>query len=275
LISVAPDGTNRTVVLTLTDMEGLPPLLPRCSPDGDEVVFFLRQEGKSSIFKTSVRTGDTVDLTPGLNAVDPAWSPDGGKIVFSATASGRPSTELWIMNADGSGAKPLALDGIVGLVPSWSPDGRQIAYASLNETRPGDMFDIWVAGVDNPERRGLVTGPSNDRQPVWSPDGQRLAFTRVGEASDSRGQLGLGGQIFVADASGENSRPVTSGPQLKFLPRWSPDGKQIVLSVAPDPGEALGERDERFQISVVNADGSEQREITNEPNGAHFGTWCR
>jgi len=240
------------------------------------VVFFLRQEGKSSIFKIDVRSGDTVDLTPGLNAVDPAWSPDGSKIVFSATGSDGPLPELWVMNADGSDAQALAPDGAVGLVPSWSPDGREIAYASFTEARTGDMFDIWIVGVDDPERpRGLITGQSNDRQPVWSPDGQSLAFARVGEAPDGPSQVGLGGQIFVADASGENTRPVSSGPPPKFLPSWSPDSKQIVFSVAPAPGEALGERNERFQIFVINADGSEQRQITNEPNGAHFGTWCR
>jgi Tol biopolymer transport system component len=274
LISVDPEGDNPTTLLTLADVEGLPPLLPQCSPDGNDVAFFLIREEKSSIFKANLVSGEIVDLTPAVNAVDPAWSPDGSKIIFSDTASEAGVPQLWIMNADGSDPHHLAPDGPLGLVASWSPDGREIAYTSSTEVATGDLADIWAIGVDGSNRRRLITGLSNDRQPVWSPDGQTLAFTRVGESADGPSRPGLGGQIFVADASGENVRSVTSGPPLKFLPRWSPDGKQIAFSVAPGRGEKLGQRDARMQIYVINPDGSGERQISDEPNGAHFATWC-
>jgi TolB protein len=259
----------------LADLEGLPPLLPQCSPDGNDLVFFLAREEKSSIFKANLVSGEIVDLTPAVNAVDPAWSPDGSKIVFSAIASEGGAPQLWIMNADGSDPHPLAPDGPEGLVASWSPNGQEIAYTSSSEVATGDLADIWAIAVDGSNRRRLIAALSNDRQPVWSPDGSSLAFTRVERSSDGLSQLGFGGQIFVAAASGKDARPITSGPPLKFLPRWSPDGKEIVFSVCPDPGETLAPRDASMQIYVANADGSGQHQVTNEPNGAHMATWCR
>jgi Tol biopolymer transport system component len=58
----------------------------------------------------------------------PQFSPDGGRIVFvrelPAATSSDPlaSTELWVMNADGSGQRRLT-HCTQDLEPSWSPDG--------------------------------------------------------------------------------------------------------------------------------------------------------
>jgi hypothetical protein len=43
----------------------------------------------------------------------PAWSPDGGAIAFEDNA------HLYVMNADGTGERPLPIDR--GFAPAWSP----------------------------------------------------------------------------------------------------------------------------------------------------------
>jgi TolB protein len=45
---------------------------------------------------------------------DPAWSPDGEQLVFIR------NDNLWIMSADGSGARRLTNDGIPMTAPAWS-----------------------------------------------------------------------------------------------------------------------------------------------------------
>jgi Tol biopolymer transport system component len=275
-VSINPDGSERESLFSLDVPEGEVPLLPQCSPNGKEIVYFLGREDKSSIFRASLDDGDITDLTPSLHAVDPAWSPD-GRIVFSATPPGQPAhPQLWVMNADGSEAHPLTNNEDVNLVAAWSPDGSRIAYTSTATATSGtlDAADIWVIDSDGSQTLPLVTGPSHDRQPAWAPDGQTIAFTRVELPTDVVGGGGVGGQIFLADASGQNIRPLTSDALRKFLPRWSPDGEEIVFSTAPEFREPFGERDRRFQIYIINADGSGQQQITDEPNGAHFATWC-
>ena len=47
-------------------------------------------------------------------------------------------------------------------------------------------------------------------------------------------------------------------------PTWSPDGKKIAFSSV---------RDTNFEICVMNSDGSEQRNLTNNPAYDFFPSW--
>ncbi|HYC32677.1 MAG TPA: LpqB family beta-propeller domain-containing protein, partial [Gemmatimonadales bacterium] len=69
-----------------------------------------------------------VDLTAaGVSAANPVLSPDGLRIAFVVTASHR--RDLYLMNADGSGAAPI-LEGEDLISPTWSPDGLRLAYST-------------------------------------------------------------------------------------------------------------------------------------------------
>lgn len=54
---------------------------------------------------------------------NPSWSPDGKRLAF--TKDGGCGSQVWIVNADGSGLHRLT-DGHADAWPSWSPDGRTI-----------------------------------------------------------------------------------------------------------------------------------------------------
>ena len=69
-------------------------------------------------------------------------------------------------------------------------------------------------------------------------------------------RVGSENQIFVLDlATGKSTQLTTSGDNLE--PAWSPDGSQIVYACSA--GEYL-------QLCVMNADGSNRRQLTNRPS---------
>jgi Tol biopolymer transport system component len=66
-------------------------------------------------------TPDRPDGTPGSSA-SPAWSPDGNHIAFLTDRTGE--WEIWVMAADGTGARPIFESAL---------DGLALDYASLGE----------------------------------------------------------------------------------------------------------------------------------------------
>jgi TolB protein len=172
------------------------------------------------------------------DAAYPSWSPDGQRIVFQR-ASG-----LWIIRADGSALRQLTTQ--LASFPSWSPDGQQIAFDLV-------FGGIDVVSVDGTGLRQLVPPDSTSYAgaPAWSPDGSMLAFHRLTA-------LVTGSQppprIYVMRADGTGVRQIsqfTAGQD--WTPAWAPDGLRLVF--VHDIGG-------QFDLYVVGADGSGQRQIT-------------
>jgi Tol biopolymer transport system component len=61
------------------------------------------------------------------------------------------------------------------------------------------------------------------------------------------------GNVWVADADGSEPVQLTTDPAFDRSPRWSPDGTKIAFS---------SNRDGDFEIFVMNADGSDQTQLT-------------
>ena len=74
-------------------------------------------------------------------ANDPRISPDGARIVYERrgndimTDSTR--TNLWIIDADGSGHRPLVSGTASASSPRWSPDGERLAYVKSTDSGTG------------------------------------------------------------------------------------------------------------------------------------------
>jgi TolB protein len=102
----------------------------------------------------------------------PRFAPDGKRIAFRVRAPSGEYARVWIMNADGSGAAPLAHGPRIGTAagsgPAFSPDGRRIAYVGASPRRPG----IYVMKADGTKRVRL-TKHAGDATPVWRPVDRR------------------------------------------------------------------------------------------------------
>jgi TolB protein len=112
---------------------------PSFSPDGKAILFSSNLTGEWGLWKSDLKGKNLIRLVADQrfdNNPAASFSPDGSRIVFRTADS-----NLYLMNADGTGVVPLTTDGMVeGWRSSWSPDGKRVAYTSL---RSGNS-DIWV-----------------------------------------------------------------------------------------------------------------------------------
>ena len=122
--------TERVRILTTE-----PDNFPAWSPAGDVIEFTRAVDGAYDIF--SIRADGTslrrLTAAPG-NDAHGVWSADGKYIVFSSARLGfkdesplydppefQPYGELFVMNADGSGQRPLTDNKVEEGTPAWQP----------------------------------------------------------------------------------------------------------------------------------------------------------
>jgi Tol biopolymer transport system component len=80
-------------------------------------------------------------------------------------------TQLYVMNADGTGARRVAEELDVRGSPAWSPDGQWLATAAIRDGEPR-LFKIPVGGGTPVP---LVKEYSID--PIWAPSGQFVVYS--------------------------------------------------------------------------------------------------
>ena len=161
--------------------------------------------------------------------------------------------KLYVVNADGSGLRLVAQKASIAAPPAWAPDGQRLVFNA-----PGGIYAVNVDGS------GLQNLTPSCGSPAWSPDGQKIAFDRfvafppVPPESD----------IYVMNADGSGTKNLTRSPKFDGGPAWSPDGQKIafqrVVGVIPCGTGGCGPAES--DIFVMNADGSEQRNLTRKPS---------
>jgi Tol biopolymer transport system component len=89
------------------------------SPDGRKIVFSRFPIGTfGDIYVLDVKSGKTRRLTSARgDDTDASWSPDGKHILFDSTRDG--NREVYVMNADGSGARNLTRNPAEDFADTW------------------------------------------------------------------------------------------------------------------------------------------------------------
>ena len=180
--------------------------------------------------------------------------------VFGVSAGGAASTT-------GSKAATAAAAEADSVAP-----GRIAFRRYLNDAETsGAIFTVAAGGSG--ERQ--ITSPpaaSVDDEPDWSPDGSRLLFTRYGAVgSDVESH-----RLFVVASDGTGLTPLSPDVSAHGLfivgfdgqGAFSPDGKRIAFSYAHGkvgPGAAGSDQIKFSDIWVMDADGSNRRQVTHSP----------
>jgi len=99
----------------------------------------------------------------------PAITADGQRLAFLVQKRG--TTQLYVMNADGTGARRVAGELEVRGTPAWSPDGRWLAVAANRDGEPR-LFKIAVGGG-----APVLLGHEYAIDPIWSPSGEFLVYS--------------------------------------------------------------------------------------------------
>ena len=119
---------------------------------------FPGPNGQIATGSASVRTvfPDGSGARPILtDARDPAWSADGRRLAWAAPAS-LAHSNLYVGNADGSGATQITFHPNGAHEPAWSPDGTMLAFSRHN--------DIWKVGADGTGESNVTNTPNVDEE---------------------------------------------------------------------------------------------------------------
>jgi Tol biopolymer transport system component len=219
-------------------------------------------------------------LTFGGENAEAYFSADGKKLIFQSTREGHDCDQIYTMNIDGSDVKMVSTGDGRTTCSYFFPNGKRILYSSTHlgakqcPPRPDssqgyvwavyDTFDIFTANPDGSGVKPLTDTPGYDAETTISRRG-KLVFT-----SKRSGDL----DIYTMDADGNNVKRLTTELGYDGGPFWSYDGKQIVYrAYHPKTDKEKADytallkqnliRPTVLDIWVMNADGSNKRQITN------------
>jgi Tol biopolymer transport system component len=170
-----------------------------------------------------------------------SWTPD-GKIVYTTMARG--SSNISIVNADGTGQRQLTVDARDNFSPSVSLDERYIVFVS---NRTGSRC-VWRMDIDGSNPRQL-TYDIDARRPEISPDGKWVVYWDVGSGKRV---------LWKVSIDGGNKMQLTD--YFSRHPAVSPDGTQIVFVFLDEQAKP-----KRLRIAIIPFDGGPPVQIFDLP----------
>ena len=103
---------------------------PRFSPDGQKLALEI-SDGKQNdiwVYEWARDTLTQLTFDPGQDRI-PVWTPDGRRIVFASDRAKAGITNLYWVNADGTGDVTRLTDSPESQIPwSWHPSGKFLAF---------------------------------------------------------------------------------------------------------------------------------------------------
>jgi uncharacterized repeat protein (TIGR01451 family) len=176
-------------------------------------------------------TPDDTDNCPGAI--------NGARIAFESTRDG--NSEIYVMNADGTGVVRLTDNSATDAAPSFSLDGSRIVFTSL---RDGNS-EVYVMNADGSNQIRLTNNPGTDTRASFNGDGGRITFQSNRDGNS---------EIYVMNDDGSAQTRLTDNPASDSTPSFSVDSSRIAFSSF---------RDANQEIYVMNADGSNVTRLTN------------
>ncbi len=234
------------------------------SPDGRSIVFDLLGD----LYVLPIGGGKAQRVTSGMPWDGmPRWSPDGRSIAFISDRDG--GDNLWLINADGSGARRLTKEVDNALSsPTWTPDGQYLIARRFGPYPTAENYltnvPLWIYHRDGGTGVELYPAKANTKTTntgaTVSPDGRTVYFGSHagGYAGDNLGAY----QVIALDRTNGDQRTLTAGSGGALRPTVSPDGKWLVYATRAGTKTALRIRnlatqDDQWLVAEMQRDDQE------------------
>ena len=229
------------------------------SADGTEfLVVDLTGDVPHPLWRVPVVSGSPQPVGQ-LRTRESAWSPSGDAIAHTI------SSDLYLVNPDGSNSRRVASLPGEPVYLRWSPDGRALRFSLLDPKISGAR--LWEADLADHTTRDLLPDWEGSRRAQaggWTPDGRYFFFSAVTEGARDIWALRERGATWRRI----NPRPVqlTQGPVAFYQPTPSKDGKSVYAIGETLRGQLLTYDPDRGQF-VPFAGGISADEVAFSPNG--------
>jgi dipeptidyl aminopeptidase/acylaminoacyl peptidase len=229
---------------------------PQLSPDGKTVAFTVQRVDLDSnakpthIYAVPLDGGQPRQITAeGSLNQRPRWSPDSQRIAFVSDRSG--AQQVWLMSADGTGARQVTnlsteADGVL-----FSPDGARLVFTS-------EVYPDCADEACN-KRRLDAEKASKVKARVYT----SLLYRHWTQWQGERRR-----HIFTVEVAGGVPKDLTPG--MREVPPFSlggpddytisPDGKELCYVMNSDPEPAISTNSDLY---VVSATGGTPTKITS------------
>ena len=261
-----PDGTESR---QFAEAKGIPFDL-RFAPDGKRVRFSVRDMSRHStaLWEATAQgqgQGQGQDLHPVLaNWKTPpqeaggTWTPDGRYFLFQSASNN--AQDIWTLREEKSILRKnqnvpaqLTVGPLLFSNPTPGADGTKLFV--IGQQRRFDMIRFeGQSGQSSIYLPGISAGEADFANDGKTKDGQTMLYVAHPE-----------GTLWRSKVDGSARTQLTFAPMQVHMPRWSPDGKQIVF-MASVPGQP-------WRLYLLPADGGTPQELKDGDRNQGDPTW--
>ncbi len=173
----------------------------------------------------------------------PGHLPSSVRILYSKTTrdSLGVKVDIYFLLAREGNELRLTDDEADDVRPVFAPGLRRVFFVREQQ----GTSDIWSMDLGGGDETRVLSVPGQSLQdPDVSPDGTRIAYTRAGSGRST---------VELAAIDGSGVRELVGGPGSWSQPRWSPDGRRLVV---------VGRQGGVARLYLIDAEGGDPRPLS-------------